>query len=212
MDRPSRESIAAAARDLIALQRDDGGWAQQDRMVSDAYATGEALAGLRAAKAAALSEAPYRNGVEFLLRTQYEDGTWFLETRSVPIQATSRVDSRTASTNGSLPPQPRGRRRRWRWLLTGDDGDGGNGADVSVTSFHSDRPAWLFHVPVTGNRDVDRIGFEAGEKRREPPVTDVGAQPESRHGRERELAASEDTESDAVVRLRFGRDRRGDGQ
>ena len=29
----------------------------------------------------------YRRGLEFLLRTQVEDGTWLVETRSVPIQA-----------------------------------------------------------------------------------------------------------------------------
>ena len=29
----------------------------------------------------------YRKGLEYLLRTQLEDGSWFVETRSEPIQA-----------------------------------------------------------------------------------------------------------------------------
>ena len=37
---------ASAARDLIALQRDDGGWSQIPTLSSDAYATGQALTAL----------------------------------------------------------------------------------------------------------------------------------------------------------------------
>ena len=79
--------IAAAARDLLALQKDDGGWAQLETMASDAYASGEALVALRESGAIALTDRAYRKGLEFLLRTQIADGSWIVETRTVPIQA-----------------------------------------------------------------------------------------------------------------------------
>jgi hypothetical protein len=82
-----RDVLARAARDLLARQQADGGWAQTDRMGTDAYATGEALVALRESGMASLTDAAYRRGIEFLLRTQFEDGSWFVETRSVPIQA-----------------------------------------------------------------------------------------------------------------------------
>ena len=66
--------IQPAARDLLAIQKDDGGWAQLETMASDAHATGEALVA-------------FRKGLEFLLRTQIDDGSLVVETRAVPIQA-----------------------------------------------------------------------------------------------------------------------------
>src|SRR5262249_29321038 len=75
-----------AARDLLAAQRDDGGWAQGPKMTSDAYATGQALVALRESGSADLGSQPYRRGVEYLLRTQFEDGSWFVESHAVPIQ------------------------------------------------------------------------------------------------------------------------------
>ena len=83
----SNTVIRRAARDLLARQRADGGWAQLEAMPSDAYATGEALVALRESRASASSVAAYRKGVEFLLRTQIDDGSWVVETRAVPIQA-----------------------------------------------------------------------------------------------------------------------------
>jgi ankyrin repeat protein/mono/diheme cytochrome c family protein len=83
----STEIVKRAARDLLVTQRDDGGWAQLETMGSDAYATGEALVALRESRTATPTDLAYRKGVEFLLRTQIEDGSWFVETRAVPIQA-----------------------------------------------------------------------------------------------------------------------------
>jgi ankyrin repeat protein/cytochrome c len=83
----SRDAIEAAARDLLASQREDGGWAQTDRMGSDAYATGEALVALRESAGVPAGDRRYRRGLEYLLRTQIDDGSWFVETRAVPIQA-----------------------------------------------------------------------------------------------------------------------------
>jgi hypothetical protein len=81
------ETLRSAARDLLATQRPDGGWAQTDKMVSDAYATGQALVALRESGTIQADSPAFRRGIEYLLRTQYEDGTWFLETRAIPIQA-----------------------------------------------------------------------------------------------------------------------------
>jgi ankyrin repeat protein len=83
----SNADIKRAARDLLASQRDDGGWAQIEAMPSDAYATGEALVALRESGASPPGGRAYRKGLEFLLRTQIDDGSWVVETRAVPIQA-----------------------------------------------------------------------------------------------------------------------------
>src|SRR5213079_94651 len=56
-------------------------------MASDAYATGEALVALRESGVVATSDRAYRTGLAYLLRTQIDDGSWIVETRSVPIQA-----------------------------------------------------------------------------------------------------------------------------
>ena len=42
----SSEVIRQAAKELLAGQHDDGGWAQTPGMTSDAYATGQALVAL----------------------------------------------------------------------------------------------------------------------------------------------------------------------
>jgi hypothetical protein len=81
------EILKPAARDLLASQRADGGWGQTETMPSDAYATGEALFALRESGMSAAGDRAYRKGIEFLLRTQIEDGSWPVETRAVPIQA-----------------------------------------------------------------------------------------------------------------------------
>jgi glucose/arabinose dehydrogenase len=80
-------AVETAARELLALQQEDGGWAQAPAMASDAYATGEALVALRESAAIPPSARAYRKGLEYLLRTQIDDGSWLVETRSVPIQA-----------------------------------------------------------------------------------------------------------------------------
>jgi squalene cyclase len=54
-------------------------------MQSDAYATGEALVALSEAGMASRNPV-YRRGVEFLLKTQLADGSWFVQTRSHQTQ------------------------------------------------------------------------------------------------------------------------------
>ena len=70
---------------LMELQREDGGWAQMPSMTSDAYATGQALYALHAAKLP-VTDAVYRKGSNYLLKTQLEDGTWFVRTRAFGFQ------------------------------------------------------------------------------------------------------------------------------
>jgi N-acyl-D-amino-acid deacylase len=78
--------IESAARDLLARQADDGGWGQLDGMTSDAYATGTALVTLCETGHLTATDARFRKGVHFLLRTQFDDGSWRVATRSRPIQ------------------------------------------------------------------------------------------------------------------------------
>jgi hypothetical protein len=75
----------ARTRELIALQRPDGGWGQTPHLASDAYATGQVLYALRELGTAA-SDAALRRGVEFLTRTQHDDGSWRVRNRAMKIQ------------------------------------------------------------------------------------------------------------------------------
>jgi hypothetical protein len=88
----SEGDVAAAAKELLSKQRDDGGWAQLDigepegATVSDAYATGSALVALHEAGGIATSDAAYQRGLQYLLKTQLDDGSWYVHSRSKPFQ------------------------------------------------------------------------------------------------------------------------------
>ena len=77
--------VDRGVKELITLQRPDGGWAQTPFLESDAYATGEALYTLRELSVPARVEA-LQKGTAFLLRTQGEDGSWHVKSRAVKIQ------------------------------------------------------------------------------------------------------------------------------
>jgi ankyrin repeat protein len=79
------ETITEAVTKLLGQQREDGGWAQLPTLANDAYATGLALYALHEGGGVAVDHSAYRRGVEFLLRTQLEDGSWFVASRSFPI-------------------------------------------------------------------------------------------------------------------------------
>ena len=83
--RASKGDVARERERLIALQRQDGGWGQMPTLSSDAYATGQALYALQEAGMGA-REPVHRRGVDFLLRTQLDDGTWFVRTRAFGVQ------------------------------------------------------------------------------------------------------------------------------
>jgi squalene-hopene cyclase-like protein len=80
------ETLRAGARELIDKQREDGGWAQNEDMKSDAYATGTALAVLHKAAGLATNDPVYQRGVKYLLTTQLRDGSWHVRSRSEPFQ------------------------------------------------------------------------------------------------------------------------------
>ena len=73
-------------KELIALQRPDGGWAQTPWLTSDAYATGQVLYMLHETRASEKNSVAVRRGVEFLLKTEKEDGSWFVKSRAMKIQ------------------------------------------------------------------------------------------------------------------------------
>jgi len=80
-----RSTLDTMARGLMAAQRPDGGWNSIDGGVSNAYATGQALVALHDAGGVATTDAAWRRGAEFLLRTQAADGTWHVPTRLPPF-------------------------------------------------------------------------------------------------------------------------------
>jgi ankyrin repeat protein len=82
----SEALIRQEAKALVALQRADGGWSQLPAMVSDAYATGEAVFALGSAGKMTVSNLVFRKGVEYLLSTQASDGSWHVKSRAIWLQ------------------------------------------------------------------------------------------------------------------------------
>lgn len=74
-----------AMRELLATQRPDGGWADLDSMESSAYATGKSLYALQTA-GLPTSDAACKRAIQFLLKTQLEDGSWYVRTRALALQ------------------------------------------------------------------------------------------------------------------------------
>ncbi len=79
-------ALRAAGRALVKMQRSDGGWAQMAGLGSDAYATGLALRAMKEAGVAVEFDAAYAKGVDYMLRTQLEDGSWYVRSRAVKLQ------------------------------------------------------------------------------------------------------------------------------
>jgi ankyrin repeat protein len=71
---------------LKAAQNQDGSWSQLPSMPGDAYATGETLYALHVSGAVPTQDPVYQKGVQWLLRNQLADGSWFVPTRAVPVQ------------------------------------------------------------------------------------------------------------------------------
>jgi ankyrin repeat protein len=72
---------ARAARELLALQRSNGGWAQLPHMQPDAYATGQALVALHEAGGIPVTDPAWQKGLQYLLSTQDDRGAWHVHTR-----------------------------------------------------------------------------------------------------------------------------------
>ncbi|PHS12998.1 MAG: hypothetical protein COA78_07530 [Blastopirellula sp.] len=82
---PDKKTQQKAATDLIDQQRKDGGWAQKSEMESDAYATGTVLTALLETGTSVDNEAVKR-GIQYLLDTQQDDGSWHVVTRAEGFQ------------------------------------------------------------------------------------------------------------------------------
>jgi len=83
------DESSRAARDLLALQRPNGGWAQLPHMQPDAYSTGEALVALHEAGGVAVTDPAWQKGLQYLLSAQAADGSWHVRTRMLSPAAVS---------------------------------------------------------------------------------------------------------------------------
>ena len=81
-----KQKIQRVARSLMALQRSDGGWAGNPNLTSDAFATGEALYALRESGFLTPRDKAHQRAVQYLLSTQYPDGSWHIRSRAVKFQ------------------------------------------------------------------------------------------------------------------------------
>jgi squalene cyclase len=77
---------APFAKSLESSQNTDGSWSILPGWPGEAYATGEALYALHKGGQLSTTDPAYAKGVEWLLRNQLSDGTWFMPTRAVPVQ------------------------------------------------------------------------------------------------------------------------------
>jgi len=80
------DAAKRAVRALVTMQRADGGWSQLPLTESDAYATGQVLYALHTAGRMSVTDPVYQKGVDYLLRTQAEDGTWRVRSRAIWLQ------------------------------------------------------------------------------------------------------------------------------
>jgi len=80
-----KEATGLALREVVAAQRSDGGWSDLASTESNAYATGQALFALHIAGLPS-SDAAYERGIQFLLKTQQQDGSWYVRTRALGFQ------------------------------------------------------------------------------------------------------------------------------
>jgi mono/diheme cytochrome c family protein len=71
---------------IIDKQHPDGGWSQLDGLPGDSWATGQALVALNTVGGVAVSDPAFQKGLRFLLRTQFEDGSWYVRSRAWPFQ------------------------------------------------------------------------------------------------------------------------------
>jgi ankyrin repeat protein len=78
--------VVHSALQILSNQRADGGWAQLPGLGSDAYATGQTLYVFGVTHALDRSSDTWKRGTDYLLRTQAQDGTWRVKSRSFPFQ------------------------------------------------------------------------------------------------------------------------------
>jgi ankyrin repeat protein len=78
------QSVLDKLRDALkATQLSDGGWNSLDGRASDVYSTGQVLVVLNEA-GVPVTDPAWRRGIDYLLRTQAQDGTWHVVSRLHP--------------------------------------------------------------------------------------------------------------------------------
>jgi ankyrin repeat protein len=81
-----KDAVKRVADSLVAQQRSDGGWAGNPNLGSDAHSTGVALHALREIGFLSADGPAHRRGVQYLLSTQYPDGSWHVRSRAAGFQ------------------------------------------------------------------------------------------------------------------------------
>jgi ankyrin repeat protein len=81
-----KDAVKRVADSLLAQQRSDGGWAGNPNLRSDAHSTGVALHALRESGFLSAAGLAHRRGVQYLLSTQYPDGSWHVRSRAAGFQ------------------------------------------------------------------------------------------------------------------------------
>jgi len=82
----TKSELAPSVQSLTSAQNTDGSWSQLPGIAGDAYATGESLYALHSSGGMPVTDPVYRKGIQWLLRNQLADGSWFVPTRTAPIQ------------------------------------------------------------------------------------------------------------------------------
>jgi hypothetical protein len=77
-----RSDLKEAMKALLKEQGDEGGWAQLPGLNAGAYATGLALVALREGAEMVPTHHDYQRGIAYLIRTQEDDGSWFVHKRA----------------------------------------------------------------------------------------------------------------------------------
>ncbi|MEP7377374.1 MAG: prenyltransferase/squalene oxidase repeat-containing protein [Chitinophagaceae bacterium] len=77
--------IQQQAKKLLSTQHADGGWSQLTNLETDSYATGQALYALYESGQLKTDDPAFQKGISFLLKTQFEDGSWKVKSRSIPF-------------------------------------------------------------------------------------------------------------------------------
>lgn len=83
------ETLRAVRAEILAAQRDDGGWAETEERASDAYSTGQTLYMLcrsGTGESSSASDPALQRAAAYLLRTQHADGSWLFVSHVKPVQ------------------------------------------------------------------------------------------------------------------------------
>jgi hypothetical protein len=79
-------SLRKYIQPIVNRQRPDGGWAQLEALESDAWATGQTLYALYVTGGLSPDDPVFARGIDYLLLTQFEDGSWWVKSRAWPFQ------------------------------------------------------------------------------------------------------------------------------